>query len=133
MSSIYIIPLRENAFKEIKKGSAVPLIADIHFDHRLAIAALDKDPNMLPRITNFVHNEFPLVCDPNRVSQKHFELFGVYIIDKKGVVQTYMPGTSRAQARAPLSEILQELAKVQGVEPPELKGSTETAPTAASA
>ena len=30
-----------NAFKEIKKGAAVPLIADIHFDHRLAIAALD--------------------------------------------------------------------------------------------
>ncbi len=96
----------------------------------LAIAALEKDPAMLPRITNFVRNDFPLVCDPTGVAQKHFELFGVYIIDKKGVVQTYMPGTSRARARAPLSEILQELAKVQGVKPPKLKASTEIAPTA---
>lgn len=29
------------AFREIKKKSPVPLIADIHFDHRLALAALD--------------------------------------------------------------------------------------------
>ncbi len=30
------------AFKEIKKASPAPLIADIHFDHRLALAALDS-------------------------------------------------------------------------------------------
>jgi (E)-4-hydroxy-3-methylbut-2-enyl-diphosphate synthase len=29
------------AFRSIKAGVAVPLIADIHFDHRLALAALD--------------------------------------------------------------------------------------------
>ena len=29
------------AFKEIKRQSQTPLIADIHFDHRLALAALD--------------------------------------------------------------------------------------------
>jgi (E)-4-hydroxy-3-methylbut-2-enyl-diphosphate synthase len=30
-----------NAFSKIKKKAPVPLIADIHFDHRLALAALD--------------------------------------------------------------------------------------------
>ncbi len=30
-----------NAFKEIKRKSETPLIADIHFDHRLALAVLD--------------------------------------------------------------------------------------------
>ncbi|MBM3306168.1 MAG: flavodoxin-dependent (E)-4-hydroxy-3-methylbut-2-enyl-diphosphate synthase [Candidatus Aminicenantes bacterium] len=29
------------AFKEIKKKTGVPLVADIHFDHRLALAALE--------------------------------------------------------------------------------------------
>src|SRR5512143_1202312 len=29
------------AFKDIKAASPVPLIADIHFNHRLALAALD--------------------------------------------------------------------------------------------
>ncbi len=31
-----------SAFKEIKKRSPVPLIADIHFDHRLALKAIDS-------------------------------------------------------------------------------------------
>ena len=30
------------ALREIKKGVKIPLIADIHFDHRLALAALDS-------------------------------------------------------------------------------------------
>src|SRR4030042_1033666 len=29
------------ALREIKKGISIPLIADIHFDHRLALAALE--------------------------------------------------------------------------------------------
>ncbi len=31
-----------NVLEEIKKNCPVPLVADIHFDHRLAIAAIDK-------------------------------------------------------------------------------------------
>ena len=30
------------AIKEIKKGITVPLVADIHFDYRLAIAAIEN-------------------------------------------------------------------------------------------
>jgi len=36
-----------DAFKEIKKKTSAPLIADIHFDHRLALAALDAGANGL--------------------------------------------------------------------------------------
>jgi (E)-4-hydroxy-3-methylbut-2-enyl-diphosphate synthase len=30
-----------NAFKEIKKNTTLPLVADIHFDYRLAIASIE--------------------------------------------------------------------------------------------
>ena len=31
-----------NAFSEIKKEISIPLVADIHFDYRLAIAAIEN-------------------------------------------------------------------------------------------
>ena len=82
----------------------------------VAIAQLEKDPAMLPRITEFVHNEFPIVADPGQITREPFDIFGVYLIDKDGIVQTYLPGTKEARAR--LDVILTELAKIEGVDAP---------------
>jgi len=43
------VPNREavDALKEIKKQVSLPLVADVHFDHRLAIAAIEKGVDAL--------------------------------------------------------------------------------------
>lgn len=57
---------------------------------------------MLPRITEFVHNSFPIVADPEQITRDDFEIFYVYLIDKEGVLRTAIPGTKEA-ARALIS------------------------------
>lgn len=74
---------------------------------------------MLPRIRDFVHNEFPIVADPEQITRKPFDIFGIYLIDKQGIVQTYIPGVKEARAR--LDVVLTELAKLEGVDPPPFK------------
>jgi hypothetical protein len=80
------------------------------------IAQLERNPAMLPRIKNFVHQSFPVVADPDQVTRDAFEIFGAYIIDKEGIVQTFISGN--LQARPRLDMIIAELAKVEGVEAP---------------
>ena len=82
----------------------------------ISIAQLERDPGMLPRITEFVHNTFPIVADPKQVTRKPFDIFGVYLIDKEGTLRTFIPGTKEARPR--LDMILTEIAKIQGVDPP---------------
>lgn len=82
----------------------------------VSIAQLEKDPAMLPRITEFVHNSFPIVADPEQITREPFEIFGIYLVDKEGVVRTYIPGTKEARPR--LDIIITELAKLAGKEPP---------------
>lgn len=74
---------------------------------------------MLPRIRDFVHNSFPVVADPDQVTRKAFDIFGIYLIDKQGILQSYIPGTKEARPR--MDMILGELAKFEGVEAPEMK------------
>lgn len=82
----------------------------------VSIAQLETDPAMLPRIKEFVHNSFPIVADPDQVTRELFDIFGVYLIDKKGILQTFLPGTKEARPR--LDILLEELAKLEGVDPP---------------
>ncbi len=86
------------------------------------IAQLERDPSMLTRISGFVRNEFPIVCDPEQVSRKPYPLFSAYLIDKKGIIQTQVPGS--INARPPLSMILKELAKIEGVDTPKLESAS---------
>ncbi len=79
----------------------------------LYIAQLERDPSLLPRIKSFVQHEFPVVCDPKQISRKPFPIFNAYIIDKKGVMRTRIPGS--LSARPSLDMILVELCKVEGV------------------
>lgn len=81
---------------------------------------------MLPRITEFVGNEFPVVCDPDQISRKPYEIFNAFIIDRDGVIQTRIPGTKAA--RPSLDLILQALAEVEGVPTPERKPKELTVP-----
>lgn len=73
---------------------------------------------MLPRITEFVHNSFPIIADPAQTTRSPFEIFGVYLIDKEGTIRTFLRGTKEARPRLDL--ILEELAKIEGVEPPRI-------------
>lgn len=82
----------------------------------VAIAQLERDPEMLGRIEKFVGNSFPIVADPEQQTRRPFKIFGIYLIDKEGVLRTYIPGTKEARPRLDL--ILSELGKLQGVEAP---------------
>lgn len=64
-------------------------------------------------------NEFPIVCDPDQISREPYPIFNAFIIDRKGVIRTRVPGTKAA--RPSLESILQALAKVEGVPIPEWK------------
>jgi hypothetical protein len=78
----------------------------------LFIAQLEKDISLLPRIETFVKNDFIIVCDPEQISRKPYVLFNAYIIDKKGIIRTRVPGS--LSARPNLDMILEELSKVEG-------------------
>ncbi len=85
----------------------------------ISIAQLEKDPAMLPRISEFVHNSFPIVADPAQVTREPFDIFGIYLIDKEGVIQTYLPGEKEARPR--LDILFSELAKLEGVTTPDIE------------
>jgi len=78
---------------------------------------------MLPRITEFVHNDFPIVADPEQVTRKAFDIFQVFLIDKDGVMRTLLPGEKEARAR--LDVLIGELARLEGVEPPPFEWADE--------
>lgn len=88
----------------------------------VSIAQIETDPAMLPRITEFVHNSFPIVADPEQETREAFDIFSVYLIDKEGILQTHIPGIKEARPR--LDIILTELAKLEGVAPPEVEDAT---------
>ena len=88
-----------------------------YFDAEIiSIAQLERDPAQLPRITEFVHNTFPVVADPDQATREPFEIFGIYLIDKEGIVQTYIPGVKEARPR--LDMVINELAIMTGKELP---------------
>lgn len=84
----------------------------------ISIAQIERDPAMLPRISEFVHPSFPIVADPEQETREDFEIFSIYLIDKEGILQTYIPGVKEARPR--LDMILEELAKIEGVDAPEV-------------
>jgi hypothetical protein len=92
------------------------------------IDQLERDPEMLPRIKNFVQHEFSVVCDPNQISRKPFPMFNAYIIDRNGIIRTRIPGS--LSARPSLDMILVELCKVEGVPPvkPRRRSEKKTLP-----
>ena len=81
---------------------------------------------LLPRIRAFVQHRFPVVCDPDQISRKAFPLFNAYIIDKKGIIRTRVPGN--LSARPSLAMILEELSKVEGVPPVRPRGHGDQKP-----
>ncbi len=85
----------------------------------VSIAQLEKDPGMLGRIEEFVGNTFPIVADPDQVTRRAFKIFGVYLVDKEGILRKFIPGTKEARPR--LDVILKELAELEGAEAPEAK------------
>lgn len=62
---------------------------------------------------------FPIVADPSRASHKVIKRYGVYLVDKRGVIRVYFEGTKTARPRLDL--ILAELARIQGVKPPKIE------------
>jgi Thiol:disulfide interchange protein DsbD, N-terminal len=95
----------------------------------ISIAQLERDPAQLPRITEFVHNTFPVVADPDQITRKEFQIFGVYLIDKRGIVRTFIPGTKEARPR--LDMIVEELAKMTGKPVPILRAAPVSEPLTA--
>ncbi len=95
-----------------------PVFQDLNAEI-ISIAQIERDPEMLPRITEFVHNSFPIVADPDQITRDDFEIFSVYLIDREGIVRTHIPGDIDARPR--LDIILRELAKLEGVDPPSFK------------
>ena len=84
----------------------------------IAIAQEERDPTTLSHTQRFVKNDFPLVADPKRESWKVFARYGVYIVDKKGDVRSFIPGTKEARPRLDL--VIAELAAVAGKPTPEV-------------
>ena len=53
----------------------------------IAIAQEERDPSTLPRIKRFVHNSFPIVADPAHESWDVIKRYGIYLVDKKGIIR----------------------------------------------
>jgi len=82
----------------------------------IAIAQLEKEPERLERIERFVGNSFSIVADPLQKSVGPFNIFGAYLVDKKGSVRVYIPGEKEARPRLDL--ILAELEEMTGEKAP---------------
>ena len=70
----------------------------------------------MARVEEFVRGEFPIAADPQHVSTKAFKRYGVYLIDKKGVIRVFFEGTKTARPR--LDMVINELAAIEGVPAP---------------
>ena len=78
----------------------------------IAIAQEESDHTTLAHTRQFVKHDYPTVADPKRESWETFDRYGVYIVDKKGVVRSFLPGSKEARPRLDL--VLEELAAVAG-------------------
>ncbi len=80
----------------------------------LAIAQEESDAQELGRIETFVLNDYPLVADPEQKSVEVFKRYGAYVVNRAGVVCSYIPG--RKSARPRLDMILKELKSLKSEE-----------------
>lgn len=85
----------------------------------IAIAQEEADASTLVKVTKFVHNEFPLVADPKRESWKLFKRYGIYLVDKEGVIRVAAEGSKEARPRLDL--IIEELAALEDRDAPEIE------------
>lgn len=84
----------------------------------MAIAQEESDYTTMARVEEFVQGDFLIVADPSHASTKVIKRYGVYLIDKQGMIRVYLPGTKTARPR--LDMIVNELAKMAGLPAPEL-------------
>ncbi|MHC5065246.1 MAG: protein-disulfide reductase DsbD domain-containing protein [Planctomycetota bacterium] len=85
----------------------------------IAVAQEETDPKTLAKIKDFVNNEFPVVADPERATWKTFSRYGIYLVDKEGVIRIAADGNKEARPRLDL--VMEELAALEGGDAPEVQ------------
>jgi hypothetical protein len=85
----------------------------------IAIAQEESDPTTMVKVEEFVQNDFIVVADPSKSSRKAFKRYGMYFIDRKGMIQSWIPGTKTARPRLDL--IVKEAARIAGKEAPSIE------------
>ncbi len=85
----------------------------------IAVAQEEVDPKTLAKIKDFVNNEFPVVADPERASWDTFSRYGIYLVDKTGVIRVAADGNKEARPRLDL--VMEELAALADSDSPEVQ------------
>ena len=78
----------------------------------IAIAQEERDASTLAKVHEFVQQGFPVVADPERASWETFSRYGVYLVDKEGVIRVVAEGSKEARPRLDL--LVEALAKLEG-------------------
>ena len=78
----------------------------------IAVAQEEQDASTLAKVHEFVQQDFPVVADPERASWETFSRYGVYLVDKKGVIRSAAEGSKEARPRLDL--LVEALAALEG-------------------
>ncbi len=84
----------------------------------LAVAQEERDPLTMKRVEAFVENRFPIVTDHKQVTVELIKRYGVYLVDQKGIIRTWFPGSIAARPRVDL--LVKETARLEKVAPPKI-------------
>jgi hypothetical protein len=85
----------------------------------IAIAQEESDPSTMERVNRFVKNEFPVVADPDKVTDPLIKRYGVYIVDKKGKMRYGFEGVKTARPR--IDMLVGTIAKMQNLPAPKIE------------